>query len=124
MDQECQGFVNRLINLSEGLAAAYREELDFWAPEQPLCIPALATIGDKVVEDFEAWDEATRQAVMSTVEDGMVSGSDYLQTAIATGLIEAVIETAEQMGVLEAILPRFGKASRSYADAWIAWGNG
>lgn len=120
MQEKCQEFITTLVNQSEELKAAYIETIKYWEPDEPPITTLFAALGRRIVEEFDKIDSVTNQRTFQLVESAMASGDCNLETAVATGLIEAVVGKAYlKEGMWQQISPMLGELSRSHAEAWI-----
>jgi len=121
MEVRCQKFVDALVELSVGLQSACLSAIEYWHPDEPPVTILFAELGDRIVEDFDLMSIDTKRGVFGLIETAMASGDSKLVTAVATGLIEAIVATASrQVGVWERISPLMGDLSRRHAEAWMA----
>ena len=89
------------------------------APDLEIPVLWVAGIGHAIVETFDRMTPRQRHDVFTAVEQHLSTGSELLQTAITTGLLEVVSE-AVNTGRLDAdeVAVLLGQESRSYVDAW------
>jgi hypothetical protein len=121
MDIQCQDFVDSLITISERLKKNKLIEEEFWAPEEPPLTILFGALGDGVAEEFDLVDAEVNQRVFSLIEEAMASSHAPLVTAVATGLIEAVVSSAAQKNdLLVRILSMMGKLSLHHAEVWLS----
>jgi hypothetical protein len=120
MNAQFVSFVQKVTALSPGLGAAHQETLNYWAPDSPPLTVALGELGRRVVDDFNSVDFATNDAVFNAIEDAFANGDWELSTAVATGMIEAIVGQAIRIGIWDEVLPMFGKLSASHAIAWAS----
>lgn len=120
MDMDCCEFIASLVKQSDGLQLAYCETLAFWAPETPPMTTLFAALGDRIAEDFNSVSTEVNRQTFRLIEDGMSSKDQKLVTAVATGLIEAIVsKTAPQKDVWNRLSLMFGDLSRMHAEAWL-----
>ena len=117
----CEELVCLLVSASSGAQAAHQEVLDEWQPEAPPVTTLFAALGNRIAEEFgSAGVEANRRS-FSLIEHAMESGDQELVTAVATGLIEALVTRAVQSeGLWDEMAPLLGPRSRHHAYAWLA----
>ncbi len=122
MDLKSRDFVEALVRESPGLQAVYRDDVDYWFPEEPPVTVLFGTLGRRIAEDFEHASSETNLRIFTLIESGMSDNDPQgeFRTALATGLIEALVNKAEQMKLWEHISKSFGRLSRDYVDAWFA----
>ena len=117
----CEDFVRLLAAASCGVQAAYQEALDEWQPEAPPVTTLFAALGDRIAEDFGSAGFDANRRLFSLIEQAMESRDQGLVTAVATGLIEALVARAVQSaGLWNEMAPLLGPRSRHHAEAWLA----
>lgn len=117
----CEDFVDLLAATSGGIKAACQEVLDEWRPEEPPVTTLFAALGDRIAEDFESAGVDTNRQIFSLIEKAMESGDPGLVTAVATGLIEALVTRAMRSESLwKQLAPFLGPRSLHHAEAWLA----
>ena len=122
MNVQSREFVEALVRESPGLQAVYREDLDYWAPDEPPVTVLFGALGRRIVEEFEQAGTDANQRIFALIESGMADKDlqGEFSTALATGLIEALVNKAERMNLWQPISESLGKLSRDYVDAWFA----
>ncbi|CAN5896646.1 hypothetical protein BH11PSE12_BH11PSE12_34370 [soil metagenome] len=119
MNENCTQFVRRFTELSDVLDAAKQEVFDHWKPDQPPMTILFAALGKEMARQFDAIDEDARQIAFQYIEVGMNSNDVVLKTAVASGLIEAMIAEASRSEELRLkIEAQLGAASQRHALAW------
>jgi hypothetical protein len=117
----CEELIGLLIAASGSVKAAYQEVLDEWRPEEPPVTTLFAALGDRIAEDFGGAGVDTNRRMFSLIEQAMESGDQGLVTAVATGLIEALVTRAVRSESLwTEIAPLLGPRSLYHAEAWLA----
>ena len=117
----CEDFVALLAEVSSGVGAAYQEVLDEWRPEDPPVTTLFAALGDRIAEDFGSCGVDTNRRVFSLIEQAMESSDQTLVTAVATGLIEALVtRAARSEGLWKQMAPLLGPRSLHHAQAWLS----
>lgn len=117
----CTDFIDLLVITSGRLQAAYQEILDEWQPEEPPVTTLFAALGDRIAEDFFSIDIGANRRIFSLIEQAMESSNQELVTAVATGLIEALVaRTVRNEGLWEQVTPLLGPRSLLHAEAWLA----
>ncbi len=121
MEPVYQDFVNLLVHQTLGLQAAYEETLEYWRPDEPPITTLFAALGDRIADDFESTEPDVNSRIFALIESAMASGDQKLITAVATGLIEAMISrvTAKQRSSRR-LTQELGVLSRKHAEAWMA----
>ena len=120
MNEQAVSFIQEVTALSPGLSAEHQETINYWAPDSPPLIVALGSLGRRVVADFNSVDLSMNQAVFNAIEHALAKGDWELSTAVATGMIEAIVGHALDFEIWDEILPLFGKLSASHAIAWAS----
>jgi len=121
MDAHSQKFVNSLTALSGRLQVVYREITNEWQPDEPPITTLFAALGDQIAEDFDSTRMDINRQIFFLIENSMESGNMPLVTAVATGLIEAMVVRAVQDKYLwNRISPLLGVLTLHHANAWLA----
>lgn len=119
MDRE--EFLGLLVAASGSVQAAYREILDEWQPEEPPVTTLFAALGNRIAEDFDHAGIDANRRLFSLIEQAMVSSDQGLVTAVATGLIEALVTRAVQLeSVWKQMAPLLGPRSLRHAESWLS----
>lgn len=122
MNKYTRHFVDEISAIYPRLAQTHRETIKYWSPEDPPVTIVFGEIGDRIVEDFDAIEPGTKRTLFRRIEEGMASEDEELGTAVATGLIEAMIGKASHLGKnWEMFRPHLGPLTRSHADAWLSF---
>jgi hypothetical protein len=121
MENSYREFINILIEQSAGLRATYHETLEYWEPDEPPITTLFGELGGQIVEDFYKVGKDVNQQIFKLIEAAMASGDDKLITAVATGLIEAIVaKAARQEDLWRNVSLMFGDLSRKHAEAWLS----
>lgn len=117
-----EDFVDCLTAASGELEAAYQEVLKAWSPEEPPSTTLFAAFGDRIAQVFGRVGEDSNRLVFSLIEQAMASGDQRLVTAVATGLIEALVNRAigESDARWRQIESYLGPRSLDHANAWLS----
>lgn len=119
--KNCRNFVELLAAASGGARAAYHEVLDEWRPDEPPTTILFSALGNQIAEEFNCADTETNNRVFSLIEQAMQSNDQRLTTAVATGLIEALVNRAVQSaGLWNEMAPLLGPKSLHHAEAWLS----
>lgn len=119
MKETCREFLQALVNGSDVLQRTLHEAIAYWHPGDPPTTVLFAELGRAVVEEFDREDLNSRKKQFCLIEDAMKSDDAELRSAVAAGLIEAMIGRAVRNGVWERVCAELGSYSRRYAEAWI-----
>lgn len=79
----------------------------YWYPQKTPVVILFAEIGRAIAENFCYLDESQKVAIFKHIEEGMDSLNDELATAVATGLIEAIVTKADNNFLLSKELDIF-----------------
>ncbi len=119
--KNCEDFVGLLATASGGVQTAYQKVIAEWQPEEPPVTTLFAALGERIAEDFSSAGVDTNRRMFSLIEQAMGSSDQRLVTAVATGLIEALVTRAVRSeGLWDKIGPLLGPRSRHHAAAWLA----
>ncbi len=121
MSIECQKFLDSLGAISAGVKSAEQEMLKEWFPELPPVTTLFAAVGYRIAEDFDKNGEQINRSLFSLIESAMKSDDLVLGTAVATGLLEALVgRVAQEEGLWVRISPLLGPSSLHHAEAWMS----
>ncbi len=120
MESVYQDFVDTLVHQTLGLRAAYKEVYEYWSPDNPPVIALFEALGDRIADDFESTDSDVNSRIFALIESAMASSDQKLVTAVATGLIEAMISRlAAKEESLRRLTQELGALSRNHAEEWL-----
>jgi hypothetical protein len=92
------------------------------SPDMEVPVLWMSSVGHAISAALSSLPQDSQRAVFAAVEHGMVSGSELLRTAIATGLLEAIAHDVDRSRVpRELVTPLLGPRSRAYLDEWDAF---
>jgi uncharacterized protein (DUF433 family) len=119
-----EDFVGLMVAASVGLQVAYLDVVAQWRPDEPPITILFGAFGDRIADDFDSYGVDTNREIFSLIEKAMESGDLLLTTAVATGLVEALVGRAERYeGLWSRVVPFLGPGSLYHAEAWLNWGN-
>lgn len=118
MNMKATEFLNDLAGISPAIMQARDETIAYWAPDEPPITVAFAEVGHALVDEIAILDNSAREAAFLMIEEGISSEDEQLSTAVATGLIEAMVGHAAKRGSYSEILALLGSNSRLHAKAW------
>lgn len=120
--------------MSENAAMTYAEEMlarspflrnqcrdleEFRDPGEPMPISMLGCFGTALAEDFASVPPAEWERLSDFIEEGMSARGDDVRTAVATGLIEDMVNTAERIeGAWPEIGISLGPLAGHFANAY------
>lgn len=114
-------FLGLLVAASGGVEAAYHDIIDEWRPEEPPVTTLFAALGQRIADDFSNVGADSNRRLFSLIETAMESSDQVLVTAVATGLIEALVTRAVQSENLwKQMAPLLGARSLRHAEAWLS----
>jgi hypothetical protein len=112
-------YLQNLVTGIPPLETSLNECLQKWSPETPPATIAFAHIGTAIGDSLALLSPDVRRRVFAAIENGMLSSDTDLETAMATGLIEALVASSDKHPGLWADLQRsLGSASMKHAEAW------
>lgn len=116
-----EDFLTLLMACSGRVRSTYQEVVEDWYPEEPPITTLFAALGKQIVEDFDISETDLNRRIFSLIEQAMESSDQRLVTAVATGLIEAMVNRAARRdGLLERLKASLGPQSLNHANAWLA----
>ena len=118
--QDAQIFAKKMIARSRFLSERYID-LSPWTDEEGSLLPTalMGGFGYDIANEFAEMSHSELAELVALIEEGLTSDDEYLNTAVATGLIEAVVNLAEQKeGLWPRIDAALGPEARAYAEAY------
>ena len=111
--------VSNLLRILPLLAAPIDAEATWWSPDTVPDTIRYGTIGKSIVHALnEGADRERVAAAFVVIEHFYVNSNEEEQTAIATGLLEAVVSTSERLECVNVIAPMLGESCREYVRGW------
>ena len=104
-------------SISGCIESTYKE----WYPDDPPSTVLFGEIGWRIAQVDKSIPNSTRMTLFSEIERFMKNGSETLQTAVATGLLEALLAAASSGTVnfdFSRIAACLGAQSRAHCHAW------
>ncbi|MBK0097470.1 hypothetical protein IBT49_15910 [Erwinia sp. S63] len=94
---------------------------EFWNPENPPALLLFSAIGRSIGFHIDELNENEKCILFNSIEDGIVSKDQTVSTAVATGLIEALVGAiGEDDNKWKRIFIFLGPETKKHA---LAWGN-
>ena len=117
--------IEKLINYYRSLSIKIDEDVqkcfEFWTPETPPALLIFSAIGRSIGSNINELDERDKIRLFNSIENGIASNDHTVSTAIATGLIEALLGSiGEDCVKWEKIFIFLGSETKKHA---LAWGN-
>lgn len=121
MEQNCKQFIEILMSKSEILRKVGADTYEYWKPEEPPVTVLFGVLGAEIARQFNMLSEETKKAIFQHIEEGMATSDIFLTTAIATGLIEALVSKAEKQPkqLWDDIESKLGILSKQYVKEWL-----
>ena len=117
-------YLQRLVADVPDLNAALNQSLQDWGSEIPPNTVIFAEVGDAIAVNIGTLSDEMRQKVFAAIEEGMVSEDNAISTAMPTGLVEALVASADKKPDLwKEFEISLGAASMKHAVAWRNFGN-
>ncbi len=118
MEVACTQFVEELIKTSDLLQNELKDTYDDWLPDAPPVIIIFAALGHAIAHHFDQID--SKEFLFQQIESAMISENQLLKTAVATGLLEALVaETGQTNTLWQQIEKLLGKYSKAHARCWL-----
>jgi hypothetical protein len=119
MENICVQFIDEITKKFDGLQDAVNEINEYWKPDQAPVTIIFAAIGKELVRQFDSIKNEKKLEVFQCIEDGINSSDINLRTAVATGIIEALVsESTENEDLWLRIEQQLGVSSKHYALSW------
>lgn len=95
---------------------------ELWGGEDVPFLFLCGEIGRTFINSFDLLSANEKTYIFTAIETGIRSEDEELSTAIATGLLEAMLINAEKNPlILSRVDALLGKESKRYLDGWIKW---
>lgn len=118
-DEELSRFAERLAAIAPSIGDLLEADGEQPTPDPELPVLWLSSVGHAVAGALPGLTDAARRKIFGVVEEVMVSGTETLRTAVATGLLEALASDMDRSPALRGLaVPLLGTRSRAYLDAW------
>ncbi|WP_330985920.1 MULTISPECIES: DUF7674 family protein [Enterobacterales] len=123
MKNSTTNYIRVFTEKSEYIKNAVNICLEYWSPEEAPLILLFASIGKALANQFDELSDTERELLFQHVEDGMLSNDDDLATAVATGLVESIVNASNGNDELwRRIEKKLGSESQKHAIAWRNFG--
>ncbi|OCG76239.1 hypothetical protein A9G42_08345 [Gilliamella sp. Nev6-6] len=124
MNNTLKEYLSYFFILSNEIEILLNEfEHEWGEDEDPPYIFLFSKVGKVIANNISYCDDKERLEIFSHIESGINSGDEYLSTAVATGLIEALVNTSDGNPELwDRIEDYLGTESKKYALAWKNFG--
>lgn len=122
MDNICTKFIESIVDISPNIDTVCERVKNYWLPNLPPITVIFGEIGDHVAQEFDICDSEKNKRIFDLIERAMASKDTKLVTAVATGLIEAIVTTTDKNdGLWQRILAVMGPMTRRHAEWWRAF---
>ncbi|AZP14076.1 DUF7674 family protein [Undibacterium parvum] len=119
MEASCVQFIEKLMNTSNFLQGIALETLEYWEPDLPPVTILFAAIGKELTRRFDSMGNESIVIVFELIEDAMNANDNVLKSAVATGIIEAIIsESSRNDELWSRIESQLGSTSKHHAEGW------
>jgi hypothetical protein len=118
LDGEIGVFLRRFVGTYPPLRQELEKQIAEWAPEAPPVTCLFGDFGDVIRDNYASVDPDEVRRWFACIEQGVNSGNEVLIAALATGLIEVLVNShygKPNWSEMEALL---GPESLRYAIAW------
>ncbi|HEV2695902.1 MAG TPA: hypothetical protein VG347_23635 [Verrucomicrobiae bacterium] len=116
-------YLRQLASEVPTLNERFNRCLQDWGNETPPVTIIFAEVGEAIVENFATIHGEARKKIFILIENGMTSSNLGVKTAVATGLVEAMVAGADKKPDLWVEFKKlFGAASLKHAEAWLTFG--
>ena len=109
----------RIIHSCRQLDAVLSSVRDEWIPDEPPVTTLYAAFGRKIAAIAGDLNEASKKDLFSTIEECFVEGDEDVKSAIATGLLEILLnESSANRFDFRVASPFLGEYSRKHCRDW------
>lgn len=124
MSSSPMDFLRRLVSQVPALGERLDCCLKDWEPEPAPLTVVFAEVGDAIAENLTALPEEVLREVFEKIEEGMRSPDLAIASAVATGLVEALVSRADKRPEFwEYFEKLLGPASAKHAVSWRNFGS-
>lgn len=107
-------YLNQLAEKSEYLSKALSTFAD-----RDLLTLAYSELGNATIENLDSLSDDELQQIFLEAEQQLSTGSERSKDAIATGFLEAVVSSMDDLGIArDRVSGHFGPSSAAYVAAW------
>jgi len=111
--------LSRIQTIRQAEAAA----VQYWGKDIPITV-LLAELGRAIMKNFDEFSREDRIYIFDVIERGMNSSDNTLNTAVATGLLEAISgQISKDPNLQKKVDAQLGEASKKYLIDWSDWHN-
>lgn len=124
MNKNFKEYLSPFFVLSDEIQMLLNEFYDEWeGDDNPPYIYLYSNIGRIIANNIFLFDDKKQIEIFSHIESGINSKDEYLATAVATGLIEALVSESDNNTELWHIIENhLGIESKKHALAWKNFG--
>ena len=106
-----------LTGLHKALKIKFDEEIEYWKPDPLLSTVMTGSFGEVLVEQESEFTDEEYRSVFSAVENLLLNYNEEVGTAVATGLLEALIQLSDQRNPARFVY-FLGEEAKKYCIAW------
>ncbi len=107
-----------IVERVPGFAPAWRRHRDFWDGEEAGLCNDLSAFADYVARRVDAGEPAELRQIFYQVEHLMAGGDAQVQEAVATCLLESLVNLASWNRIERDFRAYLGPRSRAHCQAW------
>lgn len=96
MEREMYEYLSFFSKISEIIENEINVCSQYWYPEPPPSILLFSRVGKALVSQMELLNEQDKVNIFRHIESGMKSENDMLATAVATGLVESLVNSTDE----------------------------
>jgi len=94
-----------------------------WLPDEPPIIYLFGEVGESIINELLNDHKKSFKLCFDIIEDGLTNLGNLIRTAVATGMIEAMVAKSDNDLQLWTRLEKlFGPESKKHALAWRSFG--
>ncbi len=114
------GFIEKFKEQFPRFQQLAAQETAYWEPDGISDFLLVSSFGGNLGFEIDSFDEIERTRLFALIEAGMCSDDDSTSTAIATGLLEAMVSRSSQFPEKwEIVKSLMGPESIGYVTAWL-----
>lgn len=112
-------YLKRFGEIHHSISKAIRNEFADWEPEPPPNTVVMSAIGHTIATHAKEMSSSELEAIFREVERQLIEGSESIRSAVATGLLEALLHVeSDKQFDFKVVVSYLGPRSVEYCREW------